>query len=150
MSDHVTIQNTVLAFFEAVDLRDWARAEAAMRDPFHLDYSSYGAGPAADLAPATILDGWKGLLPGFDATHHQLGPLLVEAEKARAIVRANVTALHFIADAEGGPVWTVVGTYDIGLDRAGDLWRLAALTFNFKFQTGNTHLPKLAQDRVAT
>lgn len=150
MSDMADIQNAVLGFFEAVDHRDWARAENLMRAPFHLDYSSFGAGPAADLEPTVILEGWKGILPGFDATHHQLGPLFAEVDGARARVRAYVTALHFLGGAEGGQIWTVVGTYDIALEQAGDLWRLSGLTFNFKFQDGNLQLPKTAHERAAS
>lgn len=150
MSDMADIRNAVLGFFEAVDDRNWARAENLMRAPFHLDYSSYGAGPAADLEPAAILDGWKGILPGFDATHHQLGPLIAEVDGARASARAYVTALHFIEGAEGGQTWTVVGTYDIALDQTDDLWRLSSLTFSFKFQDGNLYLPKTAQERAAS
>jgi hypothetical protein len=145
----VEITNVVQGFFEAVDTRNWDAAEALMTNPFHLDYSSYGAGPAADLAPTDILSGWQSVLPGFDATHHQLGPLIIEETGDRAQVRAYVTADHQIAGAENGEVWTVYGSYVLTLTKEGSDWRLRGNTFQFKFQTGNTDLPALAQSRAA-
>jgi hypothetical protein len=143
------ITNTIVRFFEAVDSRDWTGAEALMSDPFHLDYSSFGAGPAADMKPADILAGWKGFLPGFDATQHQLGPLDITVDADTARVRTCVSASHFIGGADDGALWTVVGTYDIALMRSRD-WQLSALTFNFKFQHGNLRLPQVAQGRASS
>jgi hypothetical protein len=142
------IANAVVRFFAAVDARDWAAAEVLMINPFHLDYSSFGAGPGADLAPTDILDSWKALLPGFDATQHQLGALDIETDGSSATVRANVTAIHQIAGAEGGSEWTVHGDYVLTLTRT-DTWRLSSNTFNLHLVTGNTELPALAQRRAA-
>lgn len=141
------LTNTVQRFFEAVDNRDWGRAEQLMTDPFFLDYSSFGAGPGSELAPIEILTGWKGLLPGFDSTHHQLGPLETVIDGNTANVSTYVTATHQIAGAEGGELWTVYGRYQLKLvDDEG--WKLSSLVFNFKFLTGNPDLPKIAQSRA--
>ena len=67
----VDVQNTVARYFALVDGRRWPELEALMTHPFHLDYSSFGAGDAADLEPSAILAGWRRLLPGFDHTHCQ-------------------------------------------------------------------------------
>lgn len=142
------ITNTVSRFFAAVDGRDWNVAEALMTNPFHLDYSSFGAGPGADLAPVDILTSWKGLLPGFDATQHHLSPLHIELEGDTATVHATVIATHQIAGAEGGEVWTVHGDYELRLIKDGG-WKLSANILNFKFLTGNPELPALAQARAA-
>lgn len=144
------ITNAVQRFFEAVDTQNWAAANGLMTNPFHLDYSSFSAGPAADLAPADILSGWRSVLPGFDSTHHQLGPLIIETDGHSATVRAYVTADHQIAGVEAGEVWTVYGRYVLTLTKIGPDWRLSGNTFQFKFQTGNTDLPALAQSRAAS
>jgi hypothetical protein len=143
------IINAVVRFFEAVDNRDWVAAKTFMNDPMRLDYSSYGAGPAADLRPTDILHGWQQVLPGFDATQHQLGPLIIEVEGPEAHVRANVTATHLISEAAAGELWTVFGNYEIGLTQTADTWRISSLIFLFKYQSGNTELPALAQKRIA-
>lgn len=142
------ITNTVQRFFAAVDGRDWGTARALMTDPFQLDYSSFGGGPAADLDPGQILDGWKGLLPGFDATQHHLGPLEIEVDGDAARVSATVIATHVIVGAEGGETWTVHGHYRLTLHRDAG-WKLAANVFVFDFVTRNGGLPTIAQARVA-
>ena len=93
------IINAVTLFFAAVDERDWEGAEALMTHPFHLDYSSFGAGPAADLAPSKTLAGWQSMLPGFDATHHHLSPLEIDVAADIATVHCSVVATHQIAGA---------------------------------------------------
>ncbi len=141
------ITNTVQRFFAAVDGRDWGTARALMTDPFHLDYASFGGGPAADLDPGQVLEGWKGLLPGFDATQHHLGPLAIEVDGDTARVAATVIATHFIAGAEGGETWTVHGHYRLALRRE-EGWKLTDNVFLFDFVTGNGGLPSIAQTRV--
>ncbi|MBV7396432.1 nuclear transport factor 2 family protein [Mameliella sediminis] len=142
------IANIVHSFFAAIDARDWTRAETLMTNPFHLDYSSFGAGPGADLPPGEILTGWKAMLPGFDNTHHQLGALSIETEGNSATVRANVIATHQIKEADGGDTWTVYGDYVLVLVKDGS-WRIASNTFNLHLLTGNSELPALAQARAA-
>ena len=143
------IANAVQRFFAAIDALDWGAAEALMTNPFHLDYSAFGAPEGSDLAPADILAGWKCMLPGFDSTHHQLGPLDIEQDGGKATARPYVTATHRIADAAGGELWTVYGSYILTLINDSG-WKLSGNTFLFKFQNGNAGLPALAQERAAS
>lgn len=142
------LTNTVQTFFAAVDARDWPAAKTQMTTPFHLDYSSFGVDPAADLDPAEILAGWEAILPGFDATQHHLGPLNIAVDDDDAVVRTTVIATHQISGAKGGETWTVHGDYVLRLIKDGS-WKLSAITLNFKFLTGNTELPAQAQARAA-
>ncbi|WP_413205403.1 nuclear transport factor 2 family protein [Rhodospirillum sp. A1_3_36] len=148
MTNSTEITNTIEKYFSAIDTRDWSTAEALMTTPFHLDYSSMGAGPAADLLPSDILAGWKSILPGFDHTHHQLGNLDLSVSDSQATVTCHVTATHFIDNVDNDPIWVVVGTYTIGLVRDETGWKICALTLTFKYQSGNTSLPTIAQDRA--
>jgi hypothetical protein len=143
MSD-VDVRNAVARFFRAVDEADWPAARARMTAPFHQDYASFGAFEAGDVDPAGLLSGWAGVLPGFEHTHHQLGNLEVTVDDAVAHVRCYGTATH-VLEAE---VWTVVGSYDLTLERA-EAWRIRALRFDFRYQTGPSDLPVRAGARVA-
>ena len=69
-----------------------------------------------------------------------------KAEKAHVFCYG--TASHYLSD-ENGSVWTVVGTYDIDLQLSdeGD-WNIISLTFNFKYQDGNTSLPVKAMESL--
>ncbi|MEM9291596.1 MAG: nuclear transport factor 2 family protein [Acidobacteriota bacterium] len=142
--DPLAAANAIARFFAAVDDRRWSDAEAVMSDPFHLDYSSFGAGPGADRAPKDILQGWSQFLPGFEHTHHQLGnlDLAIDGDSARA--QCYGTATHVIGDR----VWTVVGVYHLTLRRAEQGWKLTGNRFAFKYQSGDTDLPAEAQKRM--
>lgn len=144
MDETQRILNGLARFYAAVDTGDWETAQALMTDPFHLDYSSYGGGAPASLSSATIIAGWREVLPGFDHTHHQLGNMEVQRDQDTAVVCCYVTATHVIDDR----VWTVVGRYRntcIAVD--GD-WKLSGSQFLFKYQSGDTSLPGIAQQRV--
>ena len=115
-----------------------------MTQPFHLDYSSFGAGDAADLEPEAIVDGWKGILPGFDHTHHQLGNLDISIDGDSAVARCYVTATHVIDE----DLWTVVGRYRNTLVRVDGEWKLSGSQFLFRYQGGATGLPAVAMERA--
>ncbi len=142
------IRNAAARVFAAADARDWTALAALMMPSVRLDYASFG-GVAADVTPDEIVAAWRGFLPGFDATHHQIGNLDVTVENDAAQASCYGTAGHFIAGAAGGEVWTVVGTYDLGFLRRKGAWKLSSLVFRFKYQTGNAALAALAQSRAA-
>lgn len=144
MQDHLDIQNAMAAFYFAVDVRQWDKATALMSDPFHLDYSSFGGGNPADLTPNAIINQWKAILPGFEHTHHQLGNMHITMDKHTATTLCYVTATHTIGDK----TWIVVGHYRNTLKRVGARWQLSGIQFNYKYQTGDTTLPKQAMQRA--
>ena len=142
------ITNTVSRFFAAVDRCDWAAVQALMTDPFHVDYSSYGGGPASDVTPEELTSAWAGLLPFFDHVHHQIGNLIVEQDGETAGVQCHGMATHFIAEQPGGDLQFVVGTYDLSLIRANASRKLASMRFNFRYASGNPDLASEAQRRA--
>lgn len=143
------ITNTVSRFFAAVDRYDWTTVQELMTNPFHVDYSSYGGGPASDVTPEGLTSAWAGLLPYFDHVHHQIGNLIVEQEGETADVQCHGMASHFIADRPGGDLQFVVGTYDLTLKRVNGTWRLSSMRFNFKYASGNADLAAEAGRRAA-
>jgi hypothetical protein len=135
-------------FFIAVDNREWDEVRYTLAAEVLLDYTSMAGGEPAVLKSAQIVDAWKALLPGFDATHHQLGNFVVEQTHDKATVFCYGTATHYIADNPEGNLWTVVGSYNISLDRVDETWRIQAFKFNLKYLVGNMDLPRLAQERA--
>lgn len=143
------ISNTVSRFFAAVDRCDWPAVQDLMTDSFHVDYSSYGGGPASDVTPEGLTGAWAGLLPFFDHVHHQIGNLIVEQAGETADVQCHGMATHFIAEQSGGDLQFIVGTYDLTLKRADGTWRLSSMRFNFKYASGNAELAAEAGRRAA-
>ncbi|MCE3007909.1 MAG: nuclear transport factor 2 family protein [Bacteroidetes bacterium] len=143
-----TPEETVTQLFIATDQQDWAGVKDAFDTRVLLDYSSMTGSPAAELTPDEIISAWKGILPGFAHTHHQLGNFLTTQDGARAKVFCYGTATHYLQHAEGN-VWTVVGSYNLELVRQSDgQWKIAAMKFNYKYQDGNLMLPAKAMERL--
>ncbi|WP_172826896.1 nuclear transport factor 2 family protein [Flammeovirga sp. SJP92] len=140
-------EKAVTQLFIATDQQDWDKIEKIFDDQVVLDYSSMNGNPATTLTPQAITDAWKGILPGFSHTHHQLGNMISTIEGGTAEVFCYGTATHYLED-EGGNVWTVVGTYDFELELKEEAWKVTKMKFNFKYQDGNTSLPQKAIEKV--
>ncbi len=144
MSDPST---SVIGLFIATDQRDWEKVEQLFSDEVLLDYSSMTGNEATTLKPTDITTAWKGILPGFQHTHHQIGNITTQVTGDRAAVFCYGTATHYLAD-ESGNLWTVVGSYDFELASNDGLWTIDAMKFNFKYQDGNTSLPEKAMNSL--
>ena len=131
------MSDVLVELVHAIDRLDWAGVRAAFADRLTLDYTSLSGGEPEELAAGELVGRWQGLLPGFEATQHLLGPVLATAGGVEAHVRAH----HWI----GGSVWTVAGHYVAGL--TGD--RITALRLDTYHQDGDLDLPATATARVA-
>jgi hypothetical protein len=77
-----------------------------------------------------IIETWKGFLPGFDKTHHQVSDFKVSQNDSLAQVHLSEKAEHYISNE----IWTVEGTYDVNLSRSDAHWKVTAFRFNFTKQ----------------
>lgn len=141
--DMNTVNTKVTQLFVATDQRNWEKVEKIFAKKVLLDYSSMNGKTAMELTPKQITSGWKGILPGFESTHHQLGNFIVKMNEDTAQVFCYGTATHYLPD-EKGNVWTVVGSYNFDLKKLDNKWRISSMKFNFKYQEGNTSLPEKA------
>jgi hypothetical protein len=115
-----------------------ARGSCTRREP----------GEPETLSIDALLARWEPMAHGYDATHHQLGPVVVlESDDRRAIAEAHVIADHFLAEATGGALWSAVGHYRWTLVRQDGAWKISGIVFQLAFQDGNRELPSLAVAR---
>jgi len=121
--DRPAITHTVIGMLHAIDTRDWPAVRAAFADTVTTDYTSlFGGGPQRQPADS-LVDGWADFLPGFDATQHLAGPLVVTVDGDTARARCAVTATHRIDDA----LWTVAGHYQVRLANTNGKTSLSVL-----------------------
>lgn len=134
----------VTQLFVSTDQQNWEKVTRCFAEKVVLDYSSMNGAPASTLSPDQIVTSWKGILPGFEHTHHQLGNFITNEEANKAQVFCYGTATHYLPN-EKGAIWTVVGSYDFELEKTADgAWKISSMTFHFKYQDGNTTLPAKA------
>jgi len=138
------IIQTLTDVFEGADERNWQKVLDAMAATVLLDYSSLTGNPAALLPSSEIVETWKGFLPGFDKTHHQVFNFKVSENGNVAMVTFDGKADHFIDNQ----VWTVEGAYDAEVMQLTSKWVVSKLKFNFSEQSGNSNLPALAIERL--
>lgn len=147
-NDKEIVIDTVNGLFIGVDERDWSKVKQSFDNSVLLDYSSMTGGKPVTLHPDKIIDSWKGVLPGFDKTHHQIGNYLVSVDNQKAKVFCYGTATHFLDDKSNNHIWTVVGTYDFELIKIADKWNVTKMKFNLKYIDGNKNLPAKAMERM--
>ena len=92
----------------------------------------------------TLIDGWRGLLQGFDATQHLTGPILADVSGDAARAHCAVTAVHQM----DGDQWTPSGHYEIGLIRTAARWAISAITYTNVLVVGDVTLPEKARARA--
>ena len=83
-------------------------------------------------------------LQNLDAVHHQITNHVITLDGDQATCAANMQGTHVLANASGGPMWTVGGRHDYQLTRTPDGWRIAGLTFTLQWATGNMNVLTLA------
>jgi SnoaL-like domain len=144
------IQTRIATMLNAIDALDWSTVRAAFAPRVAVDYTSLFGGSAETLAIDALLERWRGLLPGFEATQHLIGPVMVtENGGGAATAEAQVRGYHYISGAEDGAVWMAAGRYRFTMQQRDGEWKIGGITFQLAYQEGNLGLPGIAQARVA-
>ncbi len=133
----------------AIDELDWSTVRASFASKVAVDYTSLFGGSAETLAADTLVDRWRGLLPGFDATQHLIGPVIVtENGGAMATAETQARGYHHLSGAEGGAVWMAAGRYRFAMEQRDDEWKIGGITFQLAYQEGNLGLAGIARARA--
>jgi hypothetical protein len=144
------IQKQIATMLNAIDALDWSTVRAAFASRVAVDYTSLFGGSAETLATDALLERWRGLLPGFEATQHLIGPVIVTENGGEvATAEAQARGYHYVSGAEGGVVWMAAGRYRFAMERREGEWKIAGITFQLAYQEGNLAMPGIAQARVA-
>jgi hypothetical protein len=144
------IQSRIATMLNAIDALDWSTVGASFAPKVAVDYTSLFGGSAETLAADALVERWRGLLPGFDATQHLIGPVIVTEDSGRtATAESQARGYHYLSGAEGGAVWMAAGRYRFSMERRDDEWKIGGITFQLAYQEGNLGLPGIAQGLVA-
>ena len=129
----------------AVDLARYDLAEAAFAPRIVIDYTSLWGGQPATMTPAELMTAWRGIVPGFDATFHELSNVTATVTGDRATATAFVDGRHWI----GERLWRPVGDYHWTLERIGGQWRVTSMTFAMTREIGDRDVAAEASRRAA-
>jgi SnoaL-like domain len=136
------IVEVITDLFVATDRRDWPTVLECLAPEVNFDMASLGGPPAADTPAKEIVAAWdKGLAP-LEAVHHQVGNFRVWPRGEAAEAFCYGIAVHYRSNPTGRNTRTFVGSYEIGLIRDGERWRIRAFRFDAKYVDGNVELEK--------
>ena len=136
----LAIRNVVARVAETVDTRAWPTLRALFADEVTTDYTSLFGGAVQRQSGDDQIAAWQRLLSPLDATQHLLGAIAVQRHRDRALAACHIRAYHVRQGAPGGAEWMVAGRWLIELRPIGDGWRIAGLTLQTFYQTGNRNL----------
>ncbi|HEY9195769.1 MAG TPA: nuclear transport factor 2 family protein [Mucilaginibacter sp.] len=138
------IIQAVTNLFKGADERDWQLVLSVLADEVFLDYSSMNGVEPSVHTHQQVIDAWADFLPGFDSTNHQLSEFKIQLHGNEADLFCLGKADHYIDDQ----VWTIYGSYHTKLRKQDGKWLIVCHKLNYDRQTGNTSLPRLAQENV--
>jgi SnoaL-like domain len=144
LADRQAISDAITGMLDAIDRRDWTAVLSRLAAQVRTDYSSLFGGVPRTQSAAELIDGWRSLVPGFDATQHLIGSILADVSRDTARVRCAVTAVHCI----GQDHWTPSGHYEMELLRTDSRWVICAIVYRNVFVAGDDTLPQRAQARA--
>jgi SnoaL-like domain len=131
----------------AVDLANYDLAQAAFAPSIVVDYTSLWGGTPNTMTPAELMTGWRGIVPGFDATFHELTNVKATITGSTATATANVDGRHWIGDR----LWRPIGTYHWDLTKnAQGRWQVTRMVFNMTQELGDRALAHEASQRAST
>lgn len=146
--DRLAVADVIASMLHAVDRLDWLAVRAALADSLALDYTSLFGGEPETITAEELVVRWAGLLPGFDATQHLIGPVVTTGAGDEALSTCQVRG-HHVVDDDARAVWMVAGEYGIAARRSPDGWRIAGITLRVHDEEGDRALTGVATNRVA-
>jgi len=128
----------------AVDRAAYDLAERAFASEIIIDYTSLWGGDPNTMTPAELMTAWQGIVPGFDATWHELGPVTVSRDGNSATATAFVDGRHWIGD----DLWRPVGHYVWDVEEIDGEWKVTRMVFDMTEEVGDRSLVADAMDRA--
>jgi SnoaL-like domain len=95
----------------AVDLAAYDLAERAFAPRIVVDYTSLWGGQPNTMTPAELMTAWRGIVPGFTATWHELSNVKATVSGPQASATAFVDGRHWLDGQLWRPVATTTGIW---------------------------------------
>ncbi len=128
----------------AVDLANYALAEKAFAPKIVIDYTSLWGGTPNTMTPAELMAAWRGIVPGFDATWHELSDVRAQVTGQSASATAAVDGRHWL----GNGLWRPIGTYEWELEKLNGQWKVTRMVFKMSREVGDRGLTSQAMERA--
>jgi hypothetical protein len=143
--DEARVRQTVLAVPTNADLRAFDAIAPLFAEQVVVDYTSLWGGTPDRMTPQALMTAWARVLPGFDATWHEIGEIEVRVTGAQASATTTVDARHWLGEG----FWRVTGRYEFTLSRLEGRWRITRMALTVTGEEGERALVERAVQRAA-
>ena len=99
--DRATLTDLAYKLAYAEDDRDFESFRALYTDKVHVDLSAHLGGEPAEITADRLTERAREVLCSFTYTQHSVANVLVEVDRDRAFLRANVSAYHHLTIEPG-------------------------------------------------
>ncbi|GAA2752385.1 nuclear transport factor 2 family protein [Kitasatospora cinereorecta] len=141
LTDRLAITDVCTRMCWHTDKREWERLRSdVFAEKVRVDYTILDGGAPAELGVGELIGAWRTLLSRLDSTQHLLTNHLVAVDRDTAVATADFQATHLLANALGGPLWTLGGHYRFALRRTPAGWRIDGLTMTTAWADGNRQI----------
>ncbi|MEQ9643109.1 MAG: nuclear transport factor 2 family protein [Alphaproteobacteria bacterium] len=147
LNDRVAISDVLHRYCRAIDIKDWALLETCFTEDLEADFTSF-AGRDVVCGRDNWLKAIRLTISGLEATQHLTGNHTIALHGDAASLRADIQAVHILANPRGDGEYTVGGWYDIDLRRTDDGWRIGRYKLTVRWSRGNRDLLRLAAKRA--
>jgi hypothetical protein len=130
----------------AVDLAAYDLAEKAFAPKVTIDYTSLWGGQPNAMTPAELMTAWRGIVPGFDATWHELSNVKATVNGNKAKASAFVDGRHWL----GEQLWRPIGNYHWDLEKINGQWKVTRMQFAMTQELGNRDVATKAMEIAKT
>jgi hypothetical protein len=141
------IADAIARFLLALDDHRWGQVEAALDETVSRDYTSLFGGEPDVIAGSALVAEWREFVIGLDSHQHLTGPAVVDVNGEEASADVHVVATHVLEGDPGSP-WVVGGTYRFTFRRREGRWRIAGITLDTRWQTGDAAILERGERRV--
>jgi SnoaL-like domain len=126
----------------AVDLAAFDLAERAFAPKVTIDYTSLWGGEPNVMTPIELMTSWRGIVPGFDATWHELSKVNASVRGNKATATAFVDGRHWL----DGQLWRPVGNYNWDLEKINGQWKVTRMQFAMTKEIGSRDVATKAME----
>lgn len=131
--DRGKILDVIYALFLDTDNKNWESVEQYFSPKVRINMAAGSNGDHDEMTPVEVVGAWRSNLKNVMHVHHQISNFRVKTEDDLATAHFNGIALHNIEAPNGYVTKNFVGTYEIGLERVFDSWKVHTFFFRLKF-----------------
>jgi 3-phenylpropionate/cinnamic acid dioxygenase small subunit len=146
--DRAEISDVQLRYATGLDSRDWPLFRSCFADEIETDFTSVFGGTPRKTTADKWTEAARRTIVGLAAIQHMITNHVITVDGDTATSIAYVQARHYLPNDTGDSTQTMFGYYTNRFIRTRAGWKIRACKLTLTWQTGNSHIFTLANERM--